>query len=813
MITCGLINDTHQAASSEHAFHRIFDNIKHPNVVIWNTMMKIYVSESRPECAILLYKSMLRGHSPAENFTFPILIQACTLRAWVEEGEQLHNHVVKLGFGSDAYVGNTLIHMYSDTSLLRARTSHIGTSAEGAHFCCEANICVYEFCEEQAGATSSKGKNSREVNFRSFSLALSVKAFSSGVDEILREAKLPKASKASFREGGVFLCEVNFGETLLNMGMRKLREANVLFAGAAASCAKTPREVIYSKGGHDTSVEKHSEAMLEMGLANGCEEKFREAITLVAAYHVLGKAAKAEPSYLIKGIISSPARHGEDGAVQPSPAMGKHKVASRSKSNKRRRRTSATTDLRSSPSRSGSSKRWSKEEEAIPDDSRGVSGCSWACWKDLEPRNNILKVELDRTWAHRSKSPSKFPVAATVAQTLYSGILGVWRSSIACWKANTLRNNILKFGGDLSRAHWPNLPQKSAVSAAAVLSQSTADPPLATAISRDSGEVFRRALCPWIHNQKFYNISKIQGERKQGAGHSRRIVNTKGAAKAAVFILGDSKWSPRAWPQEEANMGSTSVEECSSYNYSTYEEDPYHEDDPSTMRSSYEQSNKGYDEEGDHDYREQSTDEQPNEPYQFSYGKENELQRSSNIPSKVLSIEVQGNQPLGGMNSQILQLQMDIEKLMSDFKKERHEKSKLVEGLDKKDHNPKEPEFIQTSKSDKSEGVPSPTFSTGTSSCSVLSLNQTLVKAMRSISVADLKTVIQDYLDAKRLTMGVLPHLNRVCLSQSQDSWQWKGLHWGNETWQLIWEDIRKKGNSFYWKKAIWNVVVPLRAQ
>ncbi|KAF3779383.1 hypothetical protein EJ110_NYTH40816 [Nymphaea thermarum] len=95
-----------------------------------------------------------------------------------------------------------------DTSLLRARTSHIDTSAEGARICGEANLCVYEFCEEQAGATSSKGKNSREVNFRSFSLAFAAKALSSGVGEELREAKLPKTSKAFSREGGVFSCRL-----------------------------------------------------------------------------------------------------------------------------------------------------------------------------------------------------------------------------------------------------------------------------------------------------------------------------------------------------------------------------------------------------------------------------------------------------------------------------------------------------------------------------------------------------------------------------------------------------------------------------
>ncbi|KAF3787636.1 hypothetical protein EJ110_NYTH22739 [Nymphaea thermarum] len=88
-----------------------------------------------------------------------------------------------------------------------------------------------------------------------------------------------------------------------------------------------------------------------------------------------------------------------------------------------------------------------------------------------------------------------------------------------------------------------------------------------------------------------------------------------------------------------------------------------------------------------------------------------------------------------------------------------------------------------------------------------------ILEARRSISVADLKTLIQEDNDVKRLTMGVLLHLNRVCLSQSQDSWQWKGLHWEDVTWQLIWEDIRQKGNSLYWKKAIWNAVVPPRAQ
>ncbi|CAN6459473.1 unnamed protein product [Victoria cruziana] len=125
MIISGLINDTYASSrllrkclSSKFRVavdycRRIFDTIECPNVVIWNTMMKMYVSERHLECAILLYKSMLRGNSPADNFTFPIIIQACTLRTSIEEGEEMHNHVVKLGFGSDVYVGNSLIRLYA----------------------------------------------------------------------------------------------------------------------------------------------------------------------------------------------------------------------------------------------------------------------------------------------------------------------------------------------------------------------------------------------------------------------------------------------------------------------------------------------------------------------------------------------------------------------------------------------------------------------------------------------------------------------------------------------------------------------------
>jgi hypothetical protein len=47
-----------------------------------------------------------------DNYTYPLLVQACAIRLSEFEGEQIHDHVLKLGFDLDVYVQNRLINMY-----------------------------------------------------------------------------------------------------------------------------------------------------------------------------------------------------------------------------------------------------------------------------------------------------------------------------------------------------------------------------------------------------------------------------------------------------------------------------------------------------------------------------------------------------------------------------------------------------------------------------------------------------------------------------------------------------------------------------
>ncbi|GLT25727.1 hypothetical protein SLA2020_008370 [Shorea laevis] len=92
----------------------LFSQIHHPNVFMWNTMMRGYSRSHHPQQAFLLYTSMLReGAETPNNFTFPFLLNSCARVSSVELGRQVHGHIIKFGFELDLFVRNALMHLYS----------------------------------------------------------------------------------------------------------------------------------------------------------------------------------------------------------------------------------------------------------------------------------------------------------------------------------------------------------------------------------------------------------------------------------------------------------------------------------------------------------------------------------------------------------------------------------------------------------------------------------------------------------------------------------------------------------------------------
>ncbi|KAJ7541386.1 hypothetical protein O6H91_10G057200 [Diphasiastrum complanatum] len=96
----------------EHA-RRVFNNMHERNVVSWNAMITGYTQQGLGKEALALYEQMKQEGVQPDNVTCAVLLNACTSIAALEQGMELHSHIIKSGFESDVFVGSALIDMYA----------------------------------------------------------------------------------------------------------------------------------------------------------------------------------------------------------------------------------------------------------------------------------------------------------------------------------------------------------------------------------------------------------------------------------------------------------------------------------------------------------------------------------------------------------------------------------------------------------------------------------------------------------------------------------------------------------------------------
>ncbi|XP_075661161.1 pentatricopeptide repeat-containing protein At1g08070, chloroplastic-like [Castanea sativa] len=110
----------------------IFDNIGEPDSSAYNVMIRGLTYKQSPHEAIILFKKMLETSVEPDEFTFPCVLKACSRLRALSEGEQVHAHILKCGFGSVEFVENTLIHMYANCGRVEvARRVFDGMSERG----------------------------------------------------------------------------------------------------------------------------------------------------------------------------------------------------------------------------------------------------------------------------------------------------------------------------------------------------------------------------------------------------------------------------------------------------------------------------------------------------------------------------------------------------------------------------------------------------------------------------------------------------------------------------------------------------------
>ncbi|XP_031494060.1 pentatricopeptide repeat-containing protein At5g66520-like [Nymphaea colorata] len=90
----------------------LFRLIHHPNIFMWNTMMRGCVEKDRPVLGLSLYKQMVDGGDRPNNYTFSFLLRSVGGIRGLVEGRCVHGQIVKLGWASYDFVRNGLIHAY-----------------------------------------------------------------------------------------------------------------------------------------------------------------------------------------------------------------------------------------------------------------------------------------------------------------------------------------------------------------------------------------------------------------------------------------------------------------------------------------------------------------------------------------------------------------------------------------------------------------------------------------------------------------------------------------------------------------------------
>ncbi|KAM6564608.1 hypothetical protein CsatB_024606 [Cannabis sativa] len=131
MLKTGLVSDTILANklltfcvlpnSGNLAYAQMFfDRFRKPNTFMWNTMIKGYSKNNQAEEALLLYHQMICQSVPHNNHTFPSLLKACSCLSALEETKQVHTRIIKMGFSSEVYAMNSLLHVYAITGSIEA---------------------------------------------------------------------------------------------------------------------------------------------------------------------------------------------------------------------------------------------------------------------------------------------------------------------------------------------------------------------------------------------------------------------------------------------------------------------------------------------------------------------------------------------------------------------------------------------------------------------------------------------------------------------------------------------------------------------
>ncbi|KAI4297536.1 hypothetical protein L6164_037422 [Bauhinia variegata] len=109
---------------------KLVEECTEPDLIAWSALISGYAQNGLGEEALSTFYEMYHLGVKCNEFTFPSVLKACSLKKDLSRGKQVHGMTVVTGFESDVFVANTLVVMYAKCGQLGDSRRLFGTILE-----------------------------------------------------------------------------------------------------------------------------------------------------------------------------------------------------------------------------------------------------------------------------------------------------------------------------------------------------------------------------------------------------------------------------------------------------------------------------------------------------------------------------------------------------------------------------------------------------------------------------------------------------------------------------------------------------------